>query len=260
MTPAISAYTAPTSPTAKVLRTTDCRGFAPRATQIGTGTVPCLCARLGKPCMFSLQSRSFGDFVGNDRCTLFAIGQAGPWQPANKAARRLTDRGRCVVRRVPAIVPRGPASPPPPSALGAMPSRISHWHHRSRFDLAGARSSDFGKSAWGLGCVKTEKAKRRLESSSPISAISRPKCSNSVRSALFREIRSSDRSAGCVFTQPGSNLAVPLTSGGGLLSGVKLKKRDQELTLGSKVELLQESGHTPGRHRTAGCKPQPELP
>ena len=40
-----------------------------------------------------------------------------------------------------------------------------------------------------------------------------------------------------VFTQPGSNLAVPLTSGGGLLSGVKLKKHDQKLTLGSKVGL-----------------------
>jgi hypothetical protein len=36
----------------------------------------------------------------------------------------------------------------------------------------------------------------------------------------------------------GSYLAVPLTSGGGLLSGVKLKKEDQELTLGSKVGLL----------------------
>jgi hypothetical protein len=36
----------------------------------------------------------------------------------------------------------------------------------------------------------------------------------------------------------GSYLAVPLTSGGGLLSGVKLKKHDQELTLGSKVGLL----------------------
>ena len=40
----------------------------------------------------------------------------------------------------------------------------------------------------------------------------------------------------------GSYLAVPLTSGGGLLSGVKLKKHDQELTLGSKVGFLQESG------------------
>ena len=51
----------------------------------------------------------------------------------------------------------------------------------------------------------------------------------------------------------GSNVAVPLTSGEGLLSGLKLKKHDQELTLGSKVGLLQESGHTPGRRRTAGC-------
>ena len=33
----------------------------------------------------------------------------------------------------------------------------------------------------------------------------------------------------------GSYLAVPLTSAGGLLSGVKLKKEDQRLTLGSKV-------------------------
>ena len=30
----------------------------------------------------------------------------------------------------------------------------------------------------------------------------------------------------------GSYLAVPLTSGGGLLSGLKLKKDDQKLTLG----------------------------
>jgi hypothetical protein len=39
----------------------------------------------------------------------------------------------------------------------------------------------------------------------------------------------------------GSDLAVPLTSGGGLLSGVKLKKAYQKLTLGSKVGLLQEA-------------------
>ena len=38
----------------------------------------------------------------------------------------------------------------------------------------------------------------------------------------------------------GSYLAVPLTSGGGLLSGVKLKKEDQKLTLGSKVGLLPD--------------------
>ena len=55
----------------------------------------------------------------------------------------------------------------------------------------------------------------------------------------------------------GSYLAVPLTSGGGLLSGVKLKKHDQELTLGSKVGLLQESGRTPWRPRTAGCSHKP---
>ena len=51
----------------------------------------------------------------------------------------------------------------------------------------------------------------------------------------------------------GAYLAVPLTSGRGLLSAAKLKKHDQELTLGWKVGLLQESGYTPGRHRTAGC-------
>ena len=34
---------------------------------------------------------------------------------------------------------------------------------------------------------------------------------------------------------------------------MKLKKQDPELTLDSTVGLLQESGHTPGRHRTAGC-------
>ena len=39
----------------------------------------------------------------------------------------------------------------------------------------------------------------------------------------------------------GSYLTVPLTSGGGLLSGVKLKKEDQKLTLGSKVGLPLES-------------------
>jgi hypothetical protein len=36
----------------------------------------------------------------------------------------------------------------------------------------------------------------------------------------------------------GSHLAVPRTPGGGLLCGLKLKKHDQELTLGSKVGLL----------------------
>jgi hypothetical protein len=39
----------------------------------------------------------------------------------------------------------------------------------------------------------------------------------------------------------GSHPAVPLTSGGRLLSDVKLKHRGQELTLGSKVGLLQEA-------------------
>ena len=48
----------------------------------------------------------------------------------------------------------------------------------------------------------------------------------------------------------GSNLAVPLTSGGGLLSGVKLKKEDQKLTLGSKVGLPLQSSHTPRRPQT----------
>jgi hypothetical protein len=38
-------------------------------------------------------------------------------------------------------------------------------------------------------------------------------------------------------TALGSYLAVPLTSGGGLLSGVKLKKEDQKLTLGFEGRL-----------------------
>ena len=62
-------------------------------------------------------------------------------------------------------------------------------------------------SELGLGCVKTEKARRRLESSSPKSAISRRKYSVSVCPALLREIHSSDRFAGCVFTRPGSRPA-----------------------------------------------------
>jgi hypothetical protein len=57
----------------------------------------------------------------------------------------------------------------------------------------------------------------------------------------------------------GSYLAVPLTYGGGLPSGVKLKKHDQELTLGSKVGLLQESGRTPRRPRAAGCSQEPTF-
>jgi hypothetical protein len=51
----------------------------------------------------------------------------------------------------------------------------------------------------------------------------------------------------------GSNLAVPLAPGGGPLSDVKLKKQDQELTLGLEVGLPLESSHTPRRPRTAGC-------
>ena len=48
----------------------------------------------------------------------------------------------------------------------------------------------------------------------------------------------------------GSYLAVPLTSGGGLLFDMKLKKHDQELTLSSKVGWLLESSHTPLRPQT----------
>jgi hypothetical protein len=55
----------------------------------------------------------------------------------------------------------------------------------------------------------------------------------------------------------GSYLAVPHTSGGGLLSGLKQNKHDQELTLGSKVGLLQESGRPPWRPRTAECSHEP---
>ena len=51
----------------------------------------------------------------------------------------------------------------------------------------------------------------------------------------------------------GSYLAVPLTSGGGLLSGVKLKKEDQKLTLGSKVGLPLQSSYTPRRPQTPAC-------
>jgi hypothetical protein len=46
-----------------------------------------------------------------------------------------------------------------------------------------------------------------------------------------------DRAAGCIFTRPGSCLVVPLTPGGGALSDVKLKKQDQELTLGFEGRL-----------------------
>ena len=55
------------------------------------------------------------------------------------------------------------------------------------------------------------------------------------------------------YVADGSNLAVPLTSGGGLLSGVKLKKEDQKLTLGSKVGLPLQSSHTPRRPQTPAC-------
>ena len=51
----------------------------------------------------------------------------------------------------------------------------------------------------------------------------------------------------------GSHLAVSLTSGGGLLSGLKLKQQDQKPTLGSKVGLLLESSHTPRRPQTPAC-------
>jgi hypothetical protein len=51
----------------------------------------------------------------------------------------------------------------------------------------------------------------------------------------------------------GSHLAVPLTSGGGLLSGVELKEGGQEPTLGSKVGLPLESSHDPRRPRSAAC-------
>ena len=44
----------------------------------------------------------------------------------------------------------------------------------------------------------------------------------------------------------GSNLAVPLTSGGGLLSGAKLKREDQEVTLGLEGRLA------PGKKRYSG--------
>jgi hypothetical protein len=37
---------------------------------------------------------------------------------------------------------------------------------------------------------------------------------------------------------------------------VKLKKHDQELTFGSKVGLLQESGRRPWQPRTAECSQQ----
>jgi hypothetical protein len=54
-------------------------------------------------------------------------------------------------------------------------------------------------------------------------------------------------------TENGSHPALPLTLGGGLLSDVKLKKWGQELTLARKVGLLQDSGHTARRPRTAAC-------
>src|SRR4029450_11371292 len=64
-----------------------------------------------------------------------------------------------------------------------------------------------------------------------------------------------------VFTQPGSHPAVPLASGGRLLSDVKLKQQVQEPTLGLEGRLAPEkSGRTPWRPRTAGCSPQGDSP
>jgi hypothetical protein len=54
-------------------------------------------------------------------------------------------------------------------------------------------------------------------------------------------------------------LPSPLTSGGGLLSGVKLKKEDQKLTLGSKVGLPLQSSHTPRRPQTPACSQGDDL-
>ena len=54
--------------------------------------------------------------------------------------------------------------------------------------------------------------KRRLENSSPISAISRWKCSVPCARRYFRKFHSSDRSAGCVFTRPGSIIVGDLAS------------------------------------------------
>jgi hypothetical protein len=59
-----------------------------------------------------------------------------------------------------------------------------------------------------LGRVKTEKAKQRLEGSFLRWDNCRRKCSVSCSRPYFREIHSSDRSARCVFTQPGSRPAV----------------------------------------------------
>ena len=56
----------------------------------------------------------------------------------------------------------------------------------------------------------------------------------------------------------GSYLAVPLTSGGGLLSGVKLKKEDQELTSGSKSACPANS-HTPQRPQTPACSHEDDI-
>src|SRR5262245_31197983 len=73
-----------------------------------------------------------------------------------------------------------------------------------------------------------------------------------IRAPHRSELRPADGSYG-------SHLAVPLTSGGGALSDVKPKKHDQELTLGSKVGLLQESGHTSRWPRGAECSPYADV-
>jgi hypothetical protein len=57
-----------------------------------------------------------------------------------------------------------------------------------------------------------------------------------------------------------SSLAVPLTSGGGLLSGVKLKKHDQELTLGSKVGLRRKAAILGGSLEPPGVARNCRLP
>ena len=72
----------------------------------------------------------------------------------------------------------------------------------------------------------------------------------------FQTTRAVQRDSGNVGL--GSYLAVPLTSGGGLLSGVKLRKEDQKLTFGSKVGLPLQSSHIPRRpKRLPGAKNRP---
>jgi hypothetical protein len=60
-------------------------------------------------------------------------------------------------------------------------------------------------------------------------------------------------------TRNESYLAVPLTSGGGPLSGVKLKKEDQKLTLGSKVGLPLQSSHTPRGPQTPAVELRADI-